>query len=231
MSTNAWHTHSTCRRLQLARHFQDQAVQAPCGKRCDVCRHPDPHAQIDVMGPVLLLLSALQQAESVLIALLPLPFEPPHQADPLGGGGHRRAAPAERRTAVKTWELWRAQWRAAHKAPPAALLGHGTLLLVLLRSNMSPHRLRRTRRLALTLTGRGRSGVAALPGAAVYTRDEAELLLVHLVIEGILREEFGHTLYTTVSYLLLGSRCMLRRVCVCVCIIMTMLTCPWCVFG
>lgn len=47
------------------------------------------------------------------------------------GRGHGRAAPVERRTAVKTWELWRTQWRAAYKAPPAALLGHRTRPLAL----------------------------------------------------------------------------------------------------
>ena len=41
---------------------------------------------------------------------------------------------------------------------------------------------------------------------AIYPRDLCELILVQLVLDGVLREDFGHTMYTTVSYLYVGSR-------------------------
>jgi len=126
------HDRRTCRRLQLARHFQDPAVRAPCGGRCDTCRGSaaagGPAADVDVTGPVIVLLAALQQAECVAAA-------------PCGGGyavliharaiaplnvGHGRAESTDKRTALKVMDMWRAAWRAAVRSPPPALGSHGT---------------------------------------------------------------------------------------------------------
>ena len=41
---------------------------------------------------------------------------------------------------------------------------------------------------------------SALPSKP-YSRSECELILVQLLLDGVLREEFGHTMYTTISYL------------------------------
>ena len=56
----------TCRRLLLARHFQDTSVSTPCRTACGTCTAADTAAPpIDVTAGVLVLLLALQQAECV----------------------------------------------------------------------------------------------------------------------------------------------------------------------
>ena len=143
----------------------------------------------------------------------------------LGTAAGRSSAAAEKRTALKVWEAWKAAWRIAAKTPPPELHGHG--------GTGGRARIWAGGRMGWWEGGRaggresGWAGGLALqrlmfrcrwhawfarvPTApalpkTIYGRDACELILVQLVLDGVLREDFGHTMYTTVSYLFVGHR-------------------------